>query len=188
MDTRISWLELPGEEQVTPEVRRLWQRSEEVLGFVPNVFRAQALNPEQFAAWWAYFNLLVNKEGFLARAERELIAVVVSAANGCLYCTVSHAAALRAEGVSAENVDALAINHRAATLTARERALAEFADKLTRRPAEMLEADLEALRAVGLDDHAILEATQVVAMFNATNRISGALGFVPNPEYYGMGR
>ncbi len=74
---------------------RLWDRSQEAFGFVPNVFRAQAVNGEQFLAWWGYFNLLVNKEGHLSNADRELVAVVVSSVNRCTYCEISHGAALR---------------------------------------------------------------------------------------------
>lgn len=185
---RISFLPVPDEAQVPEGVRKLWGKAEANIGFVPNVFRAQALNGEQFLAWWNYFNLLLNKEGFLSNAERELVAVVVSGVNRCLYCAASHGAALREYSGDAARADAVAVNWRHARLSPRESALAEYAEKLTLRPAEVTEADLAPLRGVGLDDHQIMELVQVIAMFNMTNRVSSALGFVPNAEYYGQGR
>lgn len=186
--TAISYLPVPDDTQVPEGVRKLWGKAEANLGFVPNVFRAQAVNGEQFLAWWNYFNLLLNKEGHLSNAERELVAVVVSGVNRCLYCAVSHGAALREYSGDAQQADAVAVNWRHAQLSTRERALAEYAEKLTRHPAEVTAADLQPLRDVGLDDHQIMELVQVIGMFNLTNRVSSALGFVPNAEYYRQGR
>ncbi|MEF2280062.1 peroxidase-related enzyme [Deinococcus sp. YIM 134068] len=185
---RISFLPVPDEIEVPEAVRKLWGKAEANLGFVPNVFRAQAVNGEQFLAWWGYFNLLLNKEGFLSNAERELVAVAVSAANRCVYCAVSHGAALREYSGDPIKADAVAVNWRQADLTERERTLAAYAEKLTLRPAEVTEADLTPLRAAGLDDHQIMELVQVIGMFNLTNRVSSALGFVPNAEYHSRGR
>jgi uncharacterized peroxidase-related enzyme len=187
-DARISFLPVPGPEQVPEGVTRLWAKSEEAFGFVPNVFKAQAVNGDQFLAWWSYFNLLVNKEGHLSNAERELVAVVVSNVNRCNYCVVSHTAALRTYTEDERTADLVAVNWRQADLPEREAAMAAYAEKLTLRPAEVVEADLEPLRAVGLDDHQIMELVQVVGMFNLTNRVSTALGFVPNAEYHAQGR
>lgn len=185
---RISFLPVPDASQVPEGVRKLWGKAEANIGFVPNVFRAQAVNGEQFLAWWNYFNLLLNKEGHLTNTERELVAVVVSSVNRCLYCAVSHGAALREYSGDAAQADAVAVNWRHARLSPREVALAEYAEKLTLRPAEVTEADLGPLREVGLDDHQIMELVQVIGMFNMTNRVSSALGFVPNAEYHGQGR
>lgn len=187
-DPRISALPLPDREDVPEGVRRLWDRSLEVFGFVPNVFVAQAYNGEQFQAWWSYFNLLVNKEGYLTNAERELLAVVVSGLNRCTYCTVSHGAALRHHTQDPVTADLVAVSWRQAALPEREAALAAYAEKLTLWPADVTPADLEPLRAVGLDDHQILEAVQVIGMFNMTNRVSTALAMVPNPEYHAQDR
>ncbi|AWN22708.1 alkylhydroperoxidase [Deinococcus irradiatisoli] len=185
---RISFLPLPTEAQVPEGVVRLWRKAETNLGFVPNVFKAQALNGEQFQAWWAYFNLLLNKEGHLQPQERELVAVVVSSLNGCLYCAVSHGAALRLSGMAPSKADAVAVNWRQAPLTEREAAICRYAEQLTRFPQTVTEADLAPLRAVGFGDHDLLELVQIIGMFNLTNRVSSALGFVPNAEYYAAGR
>ena len=186
--TRISYLPLPDRADVPDGVSRLWDKAQEAFGFVPNVFRAQALNGEQFLAWWGYFNLLVNKEGHLSNADRELLAVVVSSVNRCTYCEISHGAALRTFTEDAVTSDLVASNWRQADLSEREAAMCAYAEKLTLHPAEVTEADLEPLRAVGLDDHQIVELVQVVGMFNLTNRVSTALGFVPNAEYHRLGR
>lgn len=184
----ISWLAVPTHDTAHEGVKKLWAKAEANMGFVPNVFRAQALNGEQFLAWWNYFNLLVNKEGTLTNAEREMLAVVVSGANRCVYCEVSHGAALRSYMDDAVKADTLAVNWRHARLSAREEALCAYAEKLTLHPAEMTAADLRPLREVGLSDEQILELVQVVGMFNLTNRVSSALGFVPNAEYHGQAR
>lgn len=185
---RLSFLPIPTEDQVPESVAKLWRKAQSNLGFVPNVFKAQALNGEQFAAWWSYFNLLLNKEGHLPSQERELVAVVVSSLNACLYCAVSHGAALRLAGMEPSKADAAAVNWRQAPLSERESALCAYAEKLTVMPAQMTESDLEALRAVGLGDHEIMELVQIIGMFNLTNRVSSALGFVPNSEYFSAGR
>ena len=187
-DARISFLPVPTADDVPEGVGKLWAKAEEAFGFVPNVFTAQAVNGDQFLAWWNYFNLLVNKDGHLSNADRELLAVVVSSVNRCNYCVISHTAALRAYTEDERTADNVAVNWRQAHLPEREAAMAEYAEKLTLHPADVVEADLEPLRAVGLDDHQIMELVQVVGMFNLTNRVSTALGFVPNAEYHSLGR
>lgn len=187
-DQRISYLPVPTEDTAHEGVKKLWAKAQANMGFVPNVFQAQSLNGEQFLAWWNYFNLLVNKEGFLTNAERELLAVVVSGLNRCNYCAISHGAALRYFSEDERKADSVAVNWRHARLTERERALCAYAEKLTLTPAAVVEADLEPLRAAGLTDEQIMEAVQVIGMFNMTNRVSSALGFVPNAEYHAQGR
>ncbi|MBX8466359.1 peroxidase-related enzyme [Deinococcus sp. RIT780] len=185
---RISWLAVPDDTDAPEGVQKLWAKAEANLGFVPNVFRAQALNGEQFLAWWNAFNTLVNRDGHLTHTERELLSVVVSSVNRCVYCAVSHGAALREYSGDPAWADTVAVNWRHATLTGRQAALCAFAEKLTRTPADMTEHDLTPLRAAGLNDHDILEATQVIGMFNMTNRVSSALGFMPNAGYHQRAR
>ena len=184
----ISYLPVPERDDVPEGVTRLWDKSEQAFGFVPNVFRAQAVNGDQFLAWWNYFNLLVNKEGHLTNAERELIAVVVSGLNRCTYCAVSHGAALRQFTADTVTADLVSVNWRQADLPPREAAIAEYAELLTRAPDEVTREDLEPLREVGMDDHQIMEVVQVIGMFNMTNRVSTALGFIPNEEYHSHAR
>lgn len=187
-DAPISALPVPEAAELPEGITKLWAKAQDAFGFVPNVFRTQAYNPEQFLAWWRYFNLLVNKEGYLDNATREFLAVVVSGLNRCDYCAVSHGAALREYSGDARTADLVAVNWRQAHLADREIALAEYAEKLTLRPADVTPEDLRPLREVGLDDHQILEAVQVIGMFNLTNRVSTAIGMVPNAEYHGQAR
>ncbi|MDN5715914.1 MAG: peroxidase-related enzyme [Janibacter sp.] len=184
----ISFLRVPDVDDVPEGVQRLWTKSKEAFGFIPNVFRAQALNGAQFEAWWKYFNLLVNKEGHLSNDERELIAVVVSGINQCTYCAVSHGAALREYSGDPVMADLVAVNWRQAELSDRQRAMAEYAELLTTAPGSVEAADLEPMREAGLDEHEILEAVQIIGMFNMTNRVSSALGMVPNHEYHAQAR
>lgn len=188
MSEQISSLTVPERDDVPEGVARLWDKSQEVFGFVPNVFRAQALNGDQFEAWWKYFNLLVNKEGYLTNAERELAGVVVSGINRCTYCTVSHGAALREYTDDAVTSDLVAVNWRQADLPPRERAIAEYAERLTRTPEQVGPEHLGPLRKVGMDDHQIMELVQVIGMFNMTNRVATAIGMVPNTEYHAQAR
>jgi uncharacterized peroxidase-related enzyme len=185
---QISFLGVPDRDDVPEGVTRLWDKAQEAFGFVPNVFRAQAVNGDQFLAWWGYFNLLVNKEGHLSNADREMLAVVVSGLNRCNYCAVSHGAALREYSGDPRTADLIGINWRQARLADREAAMCAYAEKLTVSPAEVTESDLQPLREVGLDDHQICELVQVVGMFNMTNRVSTALGMVPNAEYHSQAR
>ena len=184
----ISYLPVPGPDEVPEAVSALWSKAQAAFGFVPNVFRAQAVNGEQFRAWWRYFNLLVNRAGYLSLAERELLAVVVSALNGCTYCAVSHGAALRVFLEDAQTADLVGVNWRQAPLSARHQAMARYAELLTRHPDQVGRDDLAPLREVGLGDHEIVELVQIVGMFNMTNRVSSALGMVPNAEYFSQGR
>jgi uncharacterized peroxidase-related enzyme len=157
-------------------------------GFTPNVFLAYAWRPEQFRAFFGYYDALMRGESGLSRMERELIAVAVSAANECLYCTIAHGAALRVLSKNAVIADQVTANHRHADLTPREKALAEFAVKVTREPAAVGRADVEALKAHGLSDADVWDAGAVAAFFNLSNRMATLADLRPNPQFYAMGR
>jgi uncharacterized peroxidase-related enzyme len=189
MDEPISRLRVPAREQLPDEVRTLLDRAEAKLPFVPNVFHAFALTPEHFLRWFRYYDYLMRTDDSeLSRAEREMIALVVSAENRCEYCLASHGAYLREVGGDHVTAEVLTHNYRRARLSARERAILDFAHALTTRSLEMDEADLAPLRAVGLTDEAIFEVAQVAAMFAFTNRLANALGWRPNPEFYAAHR
>lgn len=183
-----AWLRVPEPAELPEEVRALFARFEEKTGFVPNVARNFALLPEHFLRWFRYYDHLMRSEGHLSRKEREMIAVVVSAINRCEYCLASHSAYLRELTGDPVLPDVLIANFRRAPLTPKERALLEFAYRMTVASEEMDSADIQALRAQGLSDEAIFEAAQVAAMFNFTNRLANALGWVPNEAYYHLHR
>ena len=184
----ITWLDVPSEDEVPAEVRALWEKPLEKLGFVPNVLRVMALRPDHLLGWWAYYDELMRGESELTKEQREMIAVVVSAQNRCHYCVVSHSAALRKLTGDPDLADQLATNYRYAPVTSAERAMLEYAVKLTIESSACTQDDVDALRAEGWTDEDILDIAQVAAMFNFTNRLASGLGWVPNPEYFSLGR
>jgi uncharacterized peroxidase-related enzyme len=185
-----AWVKVPDESELPQEVRALFEKFREKTGFVPNVARNFALTPEHFLRWFRYYDFLMRNEeqSHLSRKEREMIAVVVSAANACEYCLASHSAYLREITGDPVLPDVLAANYRRARLSAREQALLEFAYQITVDSATMSPADVQKLRSLGYSDEAIFEAAQVAAMFNFTNRLANAMGWVPNEVYYHMHR
>jgi uncharacterized peroxidase-related enzyme len=188
-DTRaLAWLHVPAEEDVPAEVKELWETPLEKLGFVPNVLRAFALRPGHLLRWWSYYDELMRGESGLTKAQREMIAVVVSATNRCHYCIVSHSAALRKLTGDPVLVDQLATGYKYTPLEEKERAMLDFAVKLTERSDRCAEDDVEILRQAGWTDEEIMDIAQVTAMFNFTNRLASGLGWLPNPEYFSLGR
>jgi uncharacterized peroxidase-related enzyme len=185
---RIARLQVPAADEVPDEVKELWTKPLERLGFVPNVLRVFALRPNHLLAWWAYYDELMRGESGLTKAQREMIAVVVSATNRCHYCVVSHSAALRKLTEDPGFVDQLATGYKYAKLDDRERAMLDFAVKLTEVSDRCGEEDVEALREAGWNDEEIMDIAQVAAMFNFTNRLASGLGWVPNPEYFSLAR
>ncbi len=188
MAEAITWLDVPDDEEVSDEVRALWAKPLEKLGFVPNVLRVMALRPDHLRGWWAYYDELMRGESALTKPQREMIAVVVSAQNRCHYCVVSHSAALRKLTEDPPLVDQLATNYKYAKVTDAERAMLDYAVKLTVDSSSCSEADVEELRNAGWADPDILDIAQVAAMFNFTNRLASGLGWLPNPEYFSIGR
>jgi uncharacterized peroxidase-related enzyme len=188
IEQRLSWLETPPDEQIPDEVKELWETPLERLGFVPNVLRVFALRPEHLLRWWHYYDELLRGESGLTKAQREMIAVVVSVANRCHYCVVSHSAALRKLTEDPVLADTLATNYKYAPLQPAERAMLDFAVKLTEASSECTEADVERLREAGWTDEDVFDIAQVAAMFNFTNRLASGLGWRPNPEYFSLGR
>lgn len=188
VDRSLTWLAVPAEDEVGPEVRELWQAPLEKLGFVPNVLRLYALRPSHLLAWNAHYEELMKGDSGLTKAEREMIAVVVSVRNDCAYCIAAHSAALRKLTKDAGLADAIAADHRSAPVEPRVRAMLDYAVKLTAEPQAMTEADVDALRAAGWTDEDVMDIAEVTAMFNFSNRMASGLGWAPNPEYESLGR
>ena len=185
---RITWLDLPAATALDADTQALLAKAQANVGFLPNVFAAYTIRQDHFLRWIKLFNAIMRGESVLTPAERELIGIVVSAENRCLYCLVSHSADLRqltGDPVLAEQV---AVDYRRAPLDTRTRAMLDYAVKITRTPVECNEDDVQHLRTLGFTDQAIFDVIETAAMYNFTNRLASATGMLPNREYYSLGR
>jgi uncharacterized peroxidase-related enzyme len=184
----VTWLRVPDEADLPPDVQALFAAPREKLGFVPNVLRLFALRPSHLIRWNDHYEELMKGESGLTKAEREMIAVVVSVANECRYCISAHSAALRKLTKDPGLADAIAADHTTAGVEPRVHAMLDYAVKLTLHPTEMQEADVAALRDAGWSDEDAMDIAEVTGMFNFTNRMASGLGWEPNPEYDMLGR
>jgi uncharacterized peroxidase-related enzyme len=187
-DVSPTWLRVPEPDDLPAEVHELWAPSLEKLGFVPNVLRLYALRPDNLLAWNAWYEVAMKGDSGLTKVEREMIAVAVSLENECPYCIAAHSAALRKLSRDPGASDRLAAGYETAGLEPRQVAMLDYALKLTRRPAEMTAADVEALRAAGWTDEDVMDIAEVTGLFNMSNRMASGLGWAPNPEYEALGR
>ncbi|HEX4034912.1 MAG TPA: peroxidase-related enzyme [Solirubrobacteraceae bacterium] len=183
-----SHFNVPEESTLPEDLRKLFVRARERLGFVPNVFRVYAYRPARLSAWFAHYRQLHEPSENLSGADREMIAVVVSAANGCLYCLVAHGATLRAElgdGVLGERIS---YDWRRAGLDERRRAICAYAEKLTLDPRRVDAADRQSLLDVGLSEEEAWDVIEIAAMYNFTNRLAMGTNMLPNAEYSAQAR
>ena len=161
---------------------------QEKSGFIPNVFLTLAHRPDEFRAFFAYHDALMDKPGKLSKAEREMIVVATSAANQCQYCVIAHGAILRIRAKNPLVADQIATNYRKADITPQQKAMLDFAMKVCLRSHEVDEADFTALHAHGFDDEDIWDIAAITAFFGLSNRMASFSGMMPNPEFYLMGR
>jgi uncharacterized peroxidase-related enzyme len=183
-----SWFPVPADEELPDALRGLFAKARERLGFVPNVFRVYAYRPERLSAWFSHFRLLHEPTDGLGAADREMIAVVVSAANGCLYCLVAHGAALRSELDDPVLGERISYDWRRAGLDERRSAVCAYAEKLTVRPREITRADLQTLLDAGLALEEAWDVAEIAAMYNLTNRMAMATNMLPNSQYSAQAR
>jgi uncharacterized peroxidase-related enzyme len=187
---RVAWFfPVPDEKSLPDRIQSLFAKARERIGFLPNVFANYSYRPERFSAWFSHYHQLHEPTEHLDEADREMIAVVVSAYNRCTYCIVSHGQALRAALKQTTPdyevlADYIATNWRHAGLDERRSAICAVAEKLTATPHLMTEADLQRLEAVGLSKHEVWDVVEVAAMYNFTNRMALATGQQPNEEYH----
>ena len=187
-DDTGSWFPVPDEEQLPSDLQRLFAKARERLGFVPNVFRVYSFRPQRLSAWFTHFRSLHEPTEGLGAADREMIAVVVSAANGCLYCLVAHGAALREELGDPVLGERISYDWRRAGLDHRREAICAYAERLTLSPRDLTRADLQSLLDVGLTLEEAWDVAEIAAMYNLTNRMAMATNMLPNPEYSGQAR
>ena len=179
----------PADEATLPEeLRPYFQKCRDKLGFVPNVLQAWLLRPEKLRNFVRAYDELMLAPSGLSKLEREMIAVAVSAANRCYYCLVAHGAAVRKLSGDPQLGEMMAFNHRVAELPPRQRAMLDFAVKLTETPHHIGAPDRQALREAGFGDADIFDITEVAAFFNYTNRVAHGVDMMPNAEYHGIAR
>ncbi len=181
-------LDLPMVDPLPAETQKYFDICDDKLGMVPNVLQAYAFDIDKLNAFTAMYNDIMLAASGLSKLEREMIAVVVSSENRCWYCQVAHGAAVRALSGKPELGEAMVMNYRVADLTPRERAMLDFAVKLTRASATTEETDRQALRDVGFTDRDIFDIASVAGFFNMTNRVASAIGMQPNPDYHAEAR
>ncbi|HEX2653563.1 MAG TPA: peroxidase-related enzyme [Xanthobacteraceae bacterium] len=163
-------------------------KCEEKLGFVPNVLKAYAFDMAKLEAFVTMYNDLMLAPSGLSKLEREMIAVAVSSHNRCYYCLVAHGAAVRALSGDPMLGELMVMNYRAARLDKRQRAMLDFAVKLTAEPWLVEEEDREQLRRIGFSDRDIWDIGATAAFFNMSNRVASATDMRPNTIYHGQAR
>jgi uncharacterized peroxidase-related enzyme len=185
----ISRYPVPDLADLPEDMRTRILEVQEKAGFVPNVFLALAHRPAEWRAFMAYHDALLLKEtGSLTKGEREMIIVATSAHNQCLYCVVAHGAILRVYEKKPLIADQVAVNHRKADITPRQRAMLDFAMKVCTESHTIDEADIAALRPHGFDDEDAWDIAAITAFFGLSNRMANLTGMRPNDEFYLMGR
>jgi len=184
----ISKLGVPDPARLDDDLRVIWDKCVSKLGFVPNVYSAYSRRPERLRNFMRTYNEIMLAPSGLSKLEREMVAVVVSSANRCYYCLVAHGAAVRQLSGDAELGEMMALNYRVANLDARQRAMLDFAWKMTTTPWLVDDADRAALREAGLAEEDVFDLGETVAFFNLSNRMASATDMMPNREYHRVGR
>jgi uncharacterized peroxidase-related enzyme len=186
-DTKITALSLP-QTKLSPAMQAYFDKCTEKLGFVPNVLSAYAFDNAKLEAFVTLYNDLMLTPSGLSKLEREMIAVAVSSHNHCYYCLVAHGSAVRALSGDPVLGELMAMNYRAARLSKRQRAMLDFAVKLTDEPWAIEDDDRERVRRAGFSDRDIWDIAAVAGFFNMSNRVASATDMRPNSVYHGQGR
>ena len=184
----ISRFPIPELSQMPEDIRARIMAVQEKSGFVPNVFFTLAYRPEEFRAFFAYHDALMDKPGPIPKADREMIVVVTSNANQCQYCVIAHGAILRVRAKNPLIADQVAVNYRKADITEKQKAMLDFAMKVSLRAYEVGDADLETLQLHGFTNEDAWDIAAIAAFFGMSNRLANVTSMRPNDEFYAMGR
>jgi uncharacterized peroxidase-related enzyme len=187
-DKPISRFPVPELSELPEDIRDRILAVQAKAGFVPNVFLALAYRPDEFRAFIAYHDTLMEKAGGLTKGEREMIVVATSGLNQCIYCVVAHGAILRIREKNPRLADQLATNYRMADITPRQKAMLDFAAKVSLQAHKVGDSDIEKLRQHGFSDEDIWDIGAITAFFSLSNRMAGLTGMRPNDEFYLLGR
>lgn len=184
----ISRFPVPEIKDLPDDIRERILAVQEKSGFVPNVFLTLAYRPEEFRAFFAYHDALMDKPGPITKAEREMIVVATSNVNQCQYCVVAHGAILRIRAKNPQIADQVAINYRKADITPRQKAMLDFALKVSARAYEVDDEDMETLKSHGFTEDDAWDIAAISAFFGMSNRLANVTSMRPNDEFYAMGR
>ena len=184
----ISRFPVPELNTLPEDIRETILDLQEKSGFVPNVFLALANRPDEFRAFFAYHDALMEKEGGLTKGEREMIVVATSAHNQCIYCVVAHGAILRIREKNPQLADQIASNYRKADITPRQKAMLDFALKVSKSSHEINNADIDDMRELGFSNDDIWDIGAISALFALSNRMANLTSMRPNDEFYLLGR
>ena len=185
---RVSLFPLPDINKLPDDLKNKILEVQDKSGFIPNVFLALAHRPEEFRAFFYYHDALMNKESGISKGEREMIVVATSALNECLYCVVAHGAILRIREKNSLIADQLATNYKKADITDRQRAMLDFAVKVSRHANTISDEDIQALAQHGFSDQDVWDIGSIAAFFALSNRLANMANIRPNEEFYHMGR
>ena len=184
----ISRYPVPTLDDLPEDIRSRMLEVQEKAGFIPNVFLTLAHRPDEFRAFFAYHDALMERESGLSKAEREMIVVATSGANDCHYCIVAHGAILRIYAKNPLVADQVAANYRRADITPRQKAMLAFAIKVSQHSSELVDDDYAAVRAHGFSDEDIWDIGAIAAFFAMSNRMADLISMRPNDEFFAMGR
>jgi len=184
----ISRYPVPEVLELPDDLREAVLAIQERTGFVPNVFLALGHRPDELRAFMAYHDALMEKDGGLTKADREMIVVATSGANNCQYCVIVHGAILRIRAKNTLIADQVATNYHKADITDRQKAILDFAFKVSRESWAVGDKDFEVLRGHGLDDEDIWDVAAITSLFGLSNRMANFMSMRPNDEFYTMGR
>jgi uncharacterized peroxidase-related enzyme len=184
----ISRYPVPELYEIPHDIRERILAVQEKSGFIPNVFVVLAHRPEEFRAFFAYHDALMDKPGNLSKAEREMIVVATSSLNQCQYCVVAHGAILRIRAKDPLIADQVAVNYRKADITERQKAMLDFAVRVSTQAHEVGEADFATLKSYGFSDDDTWDIAAIAAFFALSNRMANITNMRPNDEFYAMGR
>src|SRR5690625_3906882 len=184
----ISRSPVPRLADLPPDIAARITAVQDKAGFVPNVFLLLARRPTEFRAFFAYHDALMEGPSKLSQAEREMIVVATSSANQCHYCVIAHGAILRIRAKNSLIADQIAVNYRKADITERQKAMLDFALKVSRRAEAIEEDDIESLKAQGFDEEDVWDIAAISAFFALSNRLANVTAMRPNDEFYMLGR
>ena len=184
----VSRFPVPDLEDMPEDIRARILAVQEKSGFVPNVFLTLAHRPDEFRAFFAYHDALMDKPGNLTKAEREMIVVATSAVNQCQYCVIAHGAILRIRAKSPLIADQVATNYRKADISERQKAMLDFAMKVSQTAHLVGEGDFEALKAHGFNEDDVWDIAGISAFFGMSNRLDNVNSMRHNAEFYSLGR